>query len=725
MNFLKKNIKIIFGIFLFTILFSASSASAGVCSCYSGTQCETHSTNDVQGFDSMTSEEKNQVCYHVCVNNESKKYDSGIYQSSLGGMTACTAAAISHPVDATVQATKDSFQRALEAVVKWLLYAILKVVGWLVLIAVTILKWILDVNSLKLFLDSSAIRDVWVMTRDFLNIGFIFVLLFSAFCTIFQVEKYHIKSILFKLVLMALLVNFSFPISRFIIDVSNVMMYWLLNNVFSGISDGAGIFASISKGTDISNLLLPKSLDSYDISYIIAAIIFSFIFGITLLIIAVMFVIRLVALAVLVMFSPVGFAAAAFPMVSQYSSKWWDALFKYSFFAPIMVFMLAVSLKMMEAIGAQNQSQNGGLSGMYEAASSQTTGGTDIASFIAQAAFFTIPIIILWIGMGIAQTLSIAGAGAVTGKGRQFAKWAGKSWGGGRQLARVTGVSGGVKAGVAKFQKNGKLFGVKVPMYGGSDAREAKEAKWAGLVSGGLSGRQAAITDHERKKVNETRKEWKDQGGADKKNLQEAVAKGASANAKSEDKIKAKAAALELAENHGFKDLAEFKNAANSVANDPVMKKMFDDKAKEKHIKFVIDKDAEDTINKTEERLQKQGRSLTDDEKKRIRGHVYNKRLSGMSTDDLAKQKDLHKGIGNDVHLQEYIRDNIANDPQRHMNMFRKMNVSNQKAYVSAGYDPRSMAQSRQSQNQSQNQNQNQNQNQYQQYRNANYQNTP
>lgn len=274
---------------------------------------------------------------------------------------------------------------------------------------------------------------------------------------------------------------------------------------------------------------------------------------------------------------------------------------------------------------------------MLTAAGTQTT-SVDMANFIAQAAFFTIPVIILWIGMGIAQTLSIAGAGTVTGKGRQFAKWAGRNWGGGRQIWNSSGIPGGVKAGASKFAKTGKLFGKKMPIYTSTEEREAKEAKWAGLVSGGLSGRQAAITDHERKKVNETRKEWKDQGGADKKNLQEAVAKGAGANAKAEDKIKAKAAALELAENHGFKDLAEFKNAANSVANDPVMKKMFDDKAKEKHIKFVIESNIDDWAKKAKD---KKGAPLSVIERQRVEEKAYEYSLNGMSPDSLVKQKGL------------------------------------------------------------------------------------
>lgn len=308
--------------------------------------------------------------------------------------------------------------------IKNLLYAIFTFVNWLFLIAVIIFDWILKPENFKLFLDSPAVREIWVMVRDFLNIGFIFFLLFSAFATIFQIEKYHIKSMIFKLILMALLVNFSFPISRFIIDVSNVTMYWLLNNIFDNMKGGAGIIATLAGDTGIAHMLLPDNADS-EIARIIAATAFLFIFGITMLIIGVMFVIRLIALSILVMFSSIGFVAAAFPLTSKYASSWWDSLFKYSFFAPIMVFGMAIAIKLMNSIGDRAQD------GMRAAANNQVVPGLE-PGFIAQGAFFAIPVIVLWATMGIAQKLSIAGAGAVTGQGQKLAKWAG---------ANVTGIS--------------------------------------------------------------------------------------------------------------------------------------------------------------------------------------------------------------------------------------------------------------------------------------------
>ena len=42
-------------------------------------------------------------------------------------------------------------------------------------------------------------------------------------------------------------------------------------------------------------------------------------------------------------------------------------------------------------------------------------------------ALYFIPVVILWLGMGIAQQMSIAGAAAVTGKAKGFLGWAAKN----------------------------------------------------------------------------------------------------------------------------------------------------------------------------------------------------------------------------------------------------------------------------------------------------------
>jgi len=304
--------------------------------------------------------------------------------------------------------------------INMLIYAVFVFFSWLLTAATSLFAWILNPANMSV-LNNVAITQVWTNVRDFLNMFFIMVLLFSAFCTIFQYDKWGLKTVWLRIVINALLVNFSFTIARFIIDVSNVTMYYMLNNIFPSVSaSGAGsILTKIGGDSGIQKMLVPNSVGTYQTSYLIAATVFIFILAITFLVIACLFVIRLAVLAILIMFSPVGFVGYIFPPLHTYADMWWKKLFQYSFFAPIMVFMIAISIKIMEAMGSNN------LSSFIQTASSQTTSSSE-AGFIASLAFFVIPIIILWIGMGISQQMGIAGANAVVGAGKKFAIGAAK-----------------------------------------------------------------------------------------------------------------------------------------------------------------------------------------------------------------------------------------------------------------------------------------------------------
>ena len=332
-----------------------------------------------------------------------------------------------------------------------LLY-ILRLINLVLQGAFTLFTNILDPVNITNVIGNSVIYKIWAMVRDVLNVAFIMAILFSAFCTIFQISKYSYKNLLLTIIIMALLVNFSFPIARVIIDISNVLMYSFIQGF--GITNGSGGFLSqVVNGSGLSKLFANLTTTS-DTSYLIALIIFTFIFAITILVMAVLFVIRLVVLTILVIFSPIAFVGPTLPFLSKYSSDWWDNLFKYSFFGPTMAFMLYVSLKMMTAVSSMGGKM-------------QSTAGKigDTPGLISSIAFFSVPIVILWAGMAVAQKMSIIGAGTLVGGAEKFAKGAGKKFGGynwGKK--RLDAYSAERKARADdKFKKNwGKSLGQKV-----------------------------------------------------------------------------------------------------------------------------------------------------------------------------------------------------------------------------------------------------------------------
>jgi hypothetical protein len=290
------------------------------------------------------------------------------------------------------------------------LLVILRFLGWVLAAVATLFVNVVDVEVFNQVLGSNkVIYETWAMVRDTLNIAFILVLLFSAFCTIFQIEKYNYKKILINLVLMALLVNFSFPIARVIIDFSNVIMYYFIKNL--GLSGSAtSIFPSIAQNSSLYDILTINDVNA-DTSFLLAAVVFTLIFLVTIFAVTLLMLIRMVVLALLVIFSSVAFVGSLVPFLSTHASKWWDNLFKYSFFGPIMIFMIVVSLKMMTAITS--------LGGKFSNIAGTQTPDQG-ASNIAAMAFFTLPIVILWVGMSFAKQMSIAGAGAITGAASKF-----------------------------------------------------------------------------------------------------------------------------------------------------------------------------------------------------------------------------------------------------------------------------------------------------------------
>jgi len=284
---------------------------------------------------------------------------------------------------------------------------------WLMQLASTLFGWIMVPDNITTILSSKAIYQSWALVRDALNVSFIMFLLFSAFATVFQIDKYSYKKTLLTIVIMALLVNFSFPISRFIIDVSNMMMFYFVSVLDIDTKNGA-IMTNFASAAELPRIL-HTNLGSVGTA-LLAATIFVFIFTVTILTISILFLIRTIALAILIVFSSLAFVGTAIPPLASYASDWWKKLFSYAFFGPVMLFMMYIASSLMNEIGRSGT----------EAMQKIATANTAIPELIASISFFSIPIVLLWMGLGVAQSMSIAGAGAIVGKAQGFMKGTGK-----------------------------------------------------------------------------------------------------------------------------------------------------------------------------------------------------------------------------------------------------------------------------------------------------------
>lgn len=320
-------------------------------------------------------------------------------------------------------------------VVQSILLGLRDMLGWLAGGAASLFVWVVDpanVTGPTGMLNKVSVYNLWKFIRDFFNLFFILILLFSAFATIFQVEAFSIRKIFFNILLAALIINFSFPITRFLIDMTNVPMYYFLNITVDGTSGGAlKITESLLGASGISSVFMGNS----SFWQLVMNVIFIFLFAISLLILAVLMLIRVIALVLLVIFSPVGFAASLLPGTEKLGRDWWNYFWKYAFFGPSAALMLLVSVRFMNEIG------NDGTFGSMISTSTGMSAGSFQSSALAQITFLTIPIILIWTVIGMANSASIAGAGKVTGWGygaaRKVGGWTKRgAWGATKYIDR-------------------------------------------------------------------------------------------------------------------------------------------------------------------------------------------------------------------------------------------------------------------------------------------------
>ncbi len=229
--------------------------------------------------------------------------------------------------------------------------------GQVTIIAGNLVNWTLNLNSQ--ILDSKAVEVGWTVSRDIANLGFVLAIIMIAFVTILRIETYQVKKLLVRLVLVALLVNFSLVFAGLFIDFSGVMTNFFLEQATSGRLPKLG--EGLVNATKIHSVLDQKE-DEDTIKKNIAGLaddwnkmvvfftslffvaIFTIIVAISLLTLSVMFYIRYIALNLLLILMPIAWLLWIWPDTESHFKKWWGQFLHWVFFAPAVSFFLYLAL---------------------------------------------------------------------------------------------------------------------------------------------------------------------------------------------------------------------------------------------------------------------------------------------------------------------------------------------------------------------------------------------
>lgn len=344
-----------------------------------------------------------------------------------------------------------------------IIYAIHTVFSWLLWLAAQLFDWVLTKPEFQQFTKAPIVQTGWALTRDLANMFFALILLIISFATILRIESYGVKQILPKLLIAALLINFSLVIAGVIIDFSQVLTKYFVDEMKG--SSGS-ISATMMNGLDITATFKPGKMPTFAASMKgLLNLIISLWGGIILILVAaftffagaILLIVRFIALWFLLILAPLAWLFYILPATRSYWNMWWSSFFKYVFFAPAFTFFLYLSIKITSSGIITKQA---GFSDQQMAnLSNQSFGAASIPLIINFIILigFTVGALI------VAQKMGIWGAGAVIGMGKSAGKTVGKfaarkGTGYDRWAPAATGAAGAVLSRIPGLRKSGGML---------------------------------------------------------------------------------------------------------------------------------------------------------------------------------------------------------------------------------------------------------------------------
>ena len=272
--------------------------------------------------------------------------------------------------------------------------------GFALWVSGLVFDFFLDLTLNTDFLNQTYIGNTWEVVRDLANLVFIFGIIVVALIMITGVDEYvsnlNWKKLAFRLVVIALLLNFSLFFSKVIIDAGNITGKFFYNRIVTssdsnnsnnskipkiddtlkgaydkvkvlgkegGTSGIPSISAAIVQQVDITKMIDATTVaassgrrDAFWFSFNIIFLLLSLMMAYSLLTVGFMFLSRTVSLIILMIFSPLAFVAWFIPKFEHYFKDWFKRIFDQSFCVCVYLFIIYLTLLILqETLGSKVQ----------------------------------------------------------------------------------------------------------------------------------------------------------------------------------------------------------------------------------------------------------------------------------------------------------------------------------------------------------------------------------
>jgi len=249
---------------------------------------------------------------------------------------------------------------------------LISIEGGIIYFETEILMALMSYNG---FVVSPAVNIGWTLMRDISNLFFVLILLVIAIGTILHIESYNFKRLLPKVIIMAVLINFSRTICGLIIDFAQVIMMTFAA-AFAGIGGAGNLYKVLqidkiiqaaqpaaevaAGGPTAGTAYQDKPIELWEVAAsAVLAVILLLIAIIVILVILVVIILRVVMLWLLVVLSPLAYIMAAFPQGQRYAQQWWQEFSKYVIIGPVLAFFLWLTFAIASGQGGIDTKEMG------------------------------------------------------------------------------------------------------------------------------------------------------------------------------------------------------------------------------------------------------------------------------------------------------------------------------------------------------------------------------
>ena len=396
-----------------------------------------------------------------------------------------------HPTHAAWSLVGFAYDSIKQGIAGLLYNIVLMPLVWFLSLAGTLVNYALQPDNLPITTSAFVLKG-WEIMRDLTNMLFILVMLAIALDYILF-NSVGVKRALPRLLLVALLINFSLPIAGVVIDFANVF-----TDFFMSRAGGANFTETMATKFGLASIFNMKedftlATGAQAIDGAITTTIFSiFYVSGTLFVfvaLAIMFFIRYFYLSVLLIVLPLVLVTSILPQMGSHYRKWMDKFISWTMFAPAASFFLYLSMVFLDTqINDINTvlTEKGWASGIA-----------------TQATTFIFAWMLIFMSLTTANKMGIAGASVAINTYNRGSRWAkGKASAGGGAAARWAGREASTRAGqiIQPEKLGGRAADIVagIPLVGGMASRGVRGLGMK--AEGAMIKKPAQLTNEEKTK---------------------------------------------------------------------------------------------------------------------------------------------------------------------------------------------------------------------------------